>query len=58
MIMMAEKSEAEKAGLVPPTDPVEFEKWRKSLDPNFMGFNGKEVTTSDGTNSKKDVDPV
>lgn len=37
------KCEATKLGLNPPTDPIEYEKWRKSLDPDSMGFDGKEV---------------
>lgn len=37
------KSEATKAGLIPPEDPTKFEEWRKSLDPDSMGFDGTEV---------------
>lgn len=37
------KSEATKAGNLPPDDPAEFEVWRKSLDPDVMGFDGAEV---------------
>lgn len=37
------KCEATKAGLTPPTDPAEFEEWRRSLDPDAMGFDGTEV---------------
>ena len=37
------KSEAAKLGLFPPEDHSEFEKWRKSLDPDVMGFDGVEV---------------
>ena len=44
---MEPNSEAKKAGLVPPTDPKEFEEWRKSLDPDMMGFNGKEIGDKD-----------
>lgn len=40
------KSEATKAGLIPPEDPTEFEAWRKSLDPDSMGFDGAEVGDS------------
>lgn len=44
---MAEKNlpkcEATRRGMTPPTDPEEFEKWRKSLDPDKMGFDGQEV---------------
>ncbi|WP_297232211.1 hypothetical protein [uncultured Flavonifractor sp.] len=36
------KCEATKAGLTPPEDPAEFEAWRKSLDPDAMGFDGAE----------------
>jgi len=36
--------EATKAGLVPPTDPDKYHEWRKSLDPDAMGFDGMEVT--------------
>lgn len=36
------KCEAAKAGLTPPEDPAEFEAWRKSLDPDAMGFDGTE----------------
>lgn len=41
------KSEATKAGFFPPEDPSEFEAWRKSLDPDTMGFDGIEVGESD-----------
>ena len=44
----APKCEDTKAGLVPPTDPAAFEEWRKSLDPDAMGFDGTEVV-DDGT---------
>lgn len=40
---MDPKCEATKQGNIPPTDPAEFEKWRKSVDPDSMGFDGKEV---------------
>lgn len=46
--MNAPKCEATKAGLVPPTDPAEFEAWRNSIDPDSMGFDGMEVV-DDGT---------
>lgn len=36
-------SEATKIGLFSPEDPSEFENWRKSLDPDVMGFDGVEV---------------
>lgn len=32
------KCEATKRGMIPPEDEKEFEKWRKSLDPDMMGF--------------------
>lgn len=35
--------EATKAGVLPPDDPAKFEEWRKSLDPDMMGFDGAEV---------------
>lgn len=44
------KSEATKAGLFPPDDPEEFEAWRKSLDPDSMGFDGAEVGELDDSN--------
>lgn len=37
------KCEATKAGILPPDDPEKFEQWRKSLDPDMMGFDGEEV---------------
>lgn len=46
-VKKAPPCEATKAGLVPPTDPAEFEKWRKSLDPDAMGFDGTEVADNE-----------
>ena len=40
--MKQPKCEATKSGLVPPEDPQAFEEWRKRLDPDAMGFDGKE----------------
>lgn len=37
------KCEATKAGLAPPTDSAEFDAWRRSLNPDAMGFDGTEV---------------
>jgi hypothetical protein len=42
---MEPKSEAKKAGIKPPENPEEFDAFRKSLDPDMMGFDGKEVIT-------------
>lgn len=42
--MAIPRCEATKAGITPP--PVgtpEFEAWRKSVDPDSMGFDGQEV---------------
>lgn len=36
----APKCEATKAGMIPPDDPEKFGEWRKSLDPDAMGFDG------------------
>ena len=41
------KCEATKAGFTPPSDPSKFEEWRKSLDPDMMGFDGTEVTSDE-----------
>jgi hypothetical protein len=45
------KCEATKAGLIPPSDPKEFENWRKTLDPDSMGFDGAEVGDLDNVDS-------
>ena len=37
------KCEATKAGIVPPTDIDQFDTWRRSLDPDAMGFDGMEA---------------
>lgn len=44
---MLPNCEATKRGMTPPTDPKEFEEWRKNLDPDMMGFDGAEVDTND-----------
>ena len=44
---MSPNCEATKAGNIPPTDPVEYEKWRKEQDPDGMGFDGQEVDLSE-----------
>ena len=42
--MSVRKCEATKAGIAPPAvGTPEFEAWRKSVDPDAMGFNGQEV---------------
>ena len=42
--MSVHKCEATKAGITPPAvGTPEFEAWRKSVDPDAMGFNGQEV---------------
>lgn len=42
--MSVPKCEATKAGITPPAvDTPEFEAWRKSIDPDAMGFDGQEV---------------
>jgi len=40
-------SEADKKNIIPPEDPIEFDKWRRSVDPDTMGFDGQEVEASD-----------
>lgn len=37
------KSEATKAGILPPDNFSEFDIWRKTLDPDSMGFDEEEV---------------
>jgi len=39
--------EVTKAGLVPPEDHEKFHDWRRSLDPDSMGFDGIEVGDDD-----------
>lgn len=42
--MSVPKCEATKAGITPPAvGTPEFEAWRKSVDPDSMGFDGQEV---------------
>lgn len=42
--MNTPKCEATKAGITPPAvGTPEFEAWRKSVDPDAMGFDGQEV---------------
>lgn len=42
--MSTPNCEATKVGNIPPPiNTPEYEKWRKSVDPDTMGFNGQEV---------------
>ena len=42
--MSVHKREATQAGITPPAvGTPEFEAWRKSVDPDAMGFDGQEV---------------
>lgn len=55
--MCAPKCEATKAGITPPAvGTPEFEAWRKSVDPDAMGFDGQEV--GNDSDNRETTNPI